>query len=260
MRLCQDRCHYGIASLLNSKIMKRLKIIIFCFITVFTMSAQNYMAEYLSEKNICRMIFNTSTWRYEYNSNFKVSIEVNNTELDDESTSYSKPLSTFNFRSLDKNYYLDEEILVSPKEKYIVKGELIKPEWTILSDSVKIIENYTCLMAKGHVRGRDYTVWFTPDIPVSAGPWKLWGLPGLIVSAASDDGVVKEITMISLKQTDLAPVDPLVEKTITPKEYRVLYQEAMNKFIRKIRSLSEGSSVVDANIISFNPPDKSLFE
>ena len=144
-------------------------------------------------------------------------------------------------------------------EFYVIKGELIKPYWTIVSDSIKTIENYTCLMAKGHVCGRDYTVWFTPDIPVSAGPWKLWGLPGLIVSAQSDDKVVS-LDMISLKQTNVLPKEPTVTKTLTPAEFKAQFNDALNKLKRRIQSIDVGRDAqIDVNI-AITHPDKSLFE
>jgi len=59
-----------------------------------------------------------------------------------------------------------------------------KPEihWN-MADSTKKIGKYDCTRATAHFRGRDYTVWFTPQIPIPYGPWKLIGLPGLILQA-----------------------------------------------------------------------------
>lgn len=56
------------------------------------------------------------------------------------------------------------------------------PEWQILSDTATIL-NYLCYKAICRFKGRDYEVWFTPEIPRSEGPWKLCGLPGLILRA-----------------------------------------------------------------------------
>lgn len=56
-------------------------------------------------------------------------------------------------------------------------------EWSI-SDETEEICGYSCQKAICHWRGRDYVAWFAADIPVSAGPWKLGGLPGLIMKIA----------------------------------------------------------------------------
>jgi len=56
------------------------------------------------------------------------------------------------------------------------------PEWQLLPDTTTIL-TYLCYKATTRFKGRDYTVWFTPAIPRSEGPWKLCGLPGLILYA-----------------------------------------------------------------------------
>lgn len=55
--------------------------------------------------------------------------------------------------------------------------------WNLTSD-VKNIAGYACHRATTRFRGRDWTVWFTPEIPVDCGLWKFNGLPGLILEAA----------------------------------------------------------------------------
>ena len=60
-----------------------------------------------------------------------------------------------------------------------------KPVWEI-TDSTAIIGGYECLLAISDYRGRRWFAWFAPDIPISEGPWKLCGLPGLILEACDD--------------------------------------------------------------------------
>ena len=50
-------------------------------------------------------------------------------------------------------------------------------------DSVKTVLGYECHLAEADFRGRHWIAWYTLEVPVSAGPWKLWGLPGLICEA-----------------------------------------------------------------------------
>ncbi len=59
--------------------------------------------------------------------------------------------------------------------------------WEI-KDSTSIILGYNSVMATCSFKGRDYVAWFTPQIPVSSGPWKFSGLPGLILKVEDTRG------------------------------------------------------------------------
>ena len=60
--------------------------------------------------------------------------------------------------------------------------------WTF-GDGLKEICGYPCKEAKTSYGGREWTVWFAPSIPSTAGPWKLGGLPGLIMEAQDAEGI-----------------------------------------------------------------------
>lgn len=61
-------------------------------------------------------------------------------------------------------------------------------DWVISADSTKMILDYSCIMAQADYHGREWSVWFTPEIPIQDGPWKLCGLPGLIMEATETSG------------------------------------------------------------------------
>ena len=73
-----------------------------------------------------------------------------------------------------KNFYFNNLV------NYIVEDYWTDLNWVIL-DSLKLIEGYNCKKALTNFRGRKYEGWFTDSIQVPFGPWKLFGLPGLIL-------------------------------------------------------------------------------
>jgi GLPGLI family protein len=55
-----------------------------------------------------------------------------------------------------------------------------------LSNERKRILSYNCQKATCAFRGRNYTAWFTSEIPIPNGPYKFEGLPGLILQISDD--------------------------------------------------------------------------
>lgn len=64
-----------------------------------------------------------------------------------------------------------------------------KQDWKFEDDEPMEFCGYACHKATTTFRGRTWTVWYADDLPVDAGPWKLHGLPGLIMYAQSDDAL-----------------------------------------------------------------------
>lgn len=74
--------------------------------------------------------------------------------------------------------------ILKNRYRYLEKMEV--PAWRILKDE-KEVAGYKCQKAEADFLGRKWIAWFAPDIPVQEGPWKLWGLPGLILEAEDAD-------------------------------------------------------------------------
>lgn len=71
-------------------------------------------------------------------------------------------------------------------DQYKVKEDQ-KPEWKILPEKQKIGE-YNAQKATTSYGGREWVAWFSTDIPFQDGPYKFYGLPGLIVKLEDSTG------------------------------------------------------------------------
>jgi GLPGLI family protein len=79
--------------------------------------------------------------------------------------------------------FLEQRIIYTDIQglyKSLYREQMNLQDWKILEET-KVVNNYKCQKAVCTFRGRDYIAWFTHEIPVSDGPWKFNGLPGLIV-------------------------------------------------------------------------------
>jgi GLPGLI family protein len=65
---------------------------------------------------------------------------------------------------------------------WIIYENLEKPVWS-MTDETDCILGFQCYQAHTFFRGREWIAFFTTDIPIPEGPWKLYGLPGLILKA-----------------------------------------------------------------------------
>ena len=82
------------------------------------------------------------------------------------------------------------------------------PEGRMTVTDGLILQDYRyvdSLHATADFRGRRWTAWFATDIPVSDGPWKLGGLPGLILEAY-DEGQQHVFTAVGLERVKDEPI------------------------------------------------------
>lgn len=144
---------------------------------------------------------------------------------------------------------------------YYIKDQLYSPKWTLIKE-FKTIGEYKCQKATTTFRGRKYIAWFCVEIPVNFGPWKLNGLPGLILEIEDDLRIIhmiaKSIVINSAENFDFSCKSiPKSGMQLSMKEYIVLKDkegEEIRKFI-----LSKQNRDTDIQF-SDDPVKRSGFE
>lgn len=159
-----------------------------------------------------------------------------------------------NFSTNSLNYFRPDFI---NNNEYIKIKEKLNPDIWTLMDGEKIILGYTCHKAYCKFKEKYYTAWYTNDIPISDGPWKFNGLPGLILQIESKDGtfvMTAEKITINIKNSGIK------EKIQFKKEYTwEEYVERMKKLLRKMEkfTISSNEYLIEADI-KFDEPDCTI--
>jgi len=124
--------------------------------------------------------------------------------------------------------------------KFIIKKRLgmyeyqyeepARADWQIKEDTMTI-SGYKCQKATTRVSGRNYEVWFTPEIPILDGPFKFFGLPGLVVQAVDEKNFFK-FKLKGLKEIDKM-VPPPEHKELLIVTSKKKYEKARKNFAKR---------------------------
>ena len=164
--------------------------------------------------------------------NEKESRYTHSEEQSEESEGYSWRKEEYNIRrNFEKNTMNDAVEMLG--KVYLIEDSLQVPNWKILND-IKDVAGHICMkaMIQDTVKNQKIIAWFAQDIPVSAGPERLYGLPGLILALDINDGAVTvEASRIESKK--LTTELDLPKKQKGKKINDAAYQEMLRKFIQE---------------------------
>lgn len=144
----------------------------------------------------------------------------------------------------------------------VVEPNLPKLNWKITSEAKKI-GTFSCLKATTLFRGRNYEAWFTLDIPIPSGPWKLHGLPGLILEAKDLETQFKYIFKsieIPLKDKSELSKMPKTGDIIFLPDYTETLKAKEQAHIRKMTSKVAARGMVVSMLPSEEIPQELNFE
>jgi GLPGLI family protein len=151
-----------------------------------------------------------------------------------------------------KNYKKDSLLTLDlgyhPNKFFYIAEKMSLFDWE-MKDGEKEILNYKCNKATTTFRGRNYTAWFAAEIPVSDGPWKFTGLPGLILEVEDDMGNVKISAYKIILNDD--SIKKLTHKknpkypTLTWEEYAAGVKRDYDNFIKAMYSTVSGTATLE---------------
>jgi len=118
-------------------------------------------------------------------------------------------------------YYNVIAKLAGEIKKYTEKSSAFS--WDV-QDEIKDINGYNCQKALVNFGNRFWEAWFTVDIPISDGPYKFNGLPGLIV-AIHDSKNCWDFELVSIQKTGSSDLDLSFLTPFTELEKKSYYKE-----------------------------------
>jgi len=162
------------------------------------------------------------------NGNYTLNIRINPPSEDDYAVYTSLKLK----KVISRNFVYEKGKAVS----YIIDENLNKPKWSTTNE-FKIIGKFKCRKATATFRGRDYIAWFTDSIHTTFAPWKLGGLPGLIVEVLDTTNLIRFYLIEYQNDVVFNKIEqPKGKNKISLKAYVTLLKEQPEKIIAHLMS------------------------
>lgn len=171
------------------------------------------------------------------------------TTIEDVAKSFDKKNISYYVEKNDNNlFYMGYK---TPKIKQMTIDNFPSIKWEVQKDS-KVILNYTCKKAVAEFRGRKYIAWFTTSISAPYGPWKLGGLPGLILEVQDENGIYKFAARRIILNSDIQLPSQL-QDYISEKKNKIVpiqdYIQLENDYKRELRGQTLADFPVGTTII-----------
>ena len=124
------------------------------------------------------------------------------------------------------------ELLELMTRNFVVESDIEVIAWKMGTERKKILD-YICMSAELNIEHEEVKAWFTPQIPISIGPDKYSGLPGVVLAVEKNGETIFLATSVELtepQQVDLAK----------PKDGSKVTQEELDKILaEKIKEFEE---------------------
>lgn len=174
-----------------------------------------------------------------FESEFQKAAINNPTNIDFRGKSFPRSVFPYTIIQSNQNVQYFENIgmtLLSYKEPTM-------NEWKLIDES-ETIKSFHCKKAEINYKGRNWVAWYSTDIPLSYGPYKFTGLPGLIIKISDLSGdydfeLVKSVSNDKLKDKVVSIKKSRYEnaKETTPNELQKVKKNFTENLIGSLQSM-----------------------
>jgi GLPGLI family protein len=176
----------------------------------------------------------------------------------------SDEIGSYVYRNFSKDSIVFREVGSKFMNAILVVDHWKAISWDI-SEEKKKIGDYECQKASGYFRGRIYTAWFASEIPISSGPWKLFGLPGLILEAYDSSMhfyvIASEIIFNIKTDVEIKAVHNNNETKFNYEEFKLYRKNYKEEYVKSIKAkLPRGANLNLKPSDIKNSPIESEFE
>lgn len=165
-----------------------------------------------------------------YSENYKIAVEGFGKKMEDAmKTGNIVDPSSLPKARVKHNVYKDENKTYISNylgKSYYTFESSDKLDWKIDDKSSSTIGGYKCNKATINAGGKKFTAWFTYDIPISDGPYKFRGLPGLILKIYEDNNY-SGFEVVSIKKVSL-PIEQKKGVEVSKEQFIAKRKEYMN--------------------------------
>ena len=139
------------------------------------------------------------------------------------------PKTVFNYNII-KNRITGKVIYTTKvlKDQMMYEESISQMKWEI-GNETKTIAGYNCQKATTQYSNRNYTAWFTKEIPIADGPYKFSGLPGLIIHIADSKN------HYSFELNGFTKLVPAKQDTFDSSVYLITSKNKLNKVMKKYK-------------------------
>lgn len=148
--------------------------------------------------------------------------------VDEGSRSFPSPKLQWKLQNLIHKDFKSQTTITEENffDKVYLTTYTCKPIWKIQQEKSKLF-NYNIQKAETDFGGRKWIAWFTNEIPISDGPYKFFGLPGLILKISdSEENFIFEIKGLTKEQYNIEGRNAYDSKVnLTPKKWETFWNK-----------------------------------